>query len=228
MQIETRVIKTNLKSLKLLEVNARYMEPKAFQKLVDNIKRDQVLTSTPLVYKNEVLSGNHRVQAAIKAGLEEANVIEILSELTDDQKKAIQLSHNAINGKDDQNLLQQIYDSIGDFDFKQYSALTDDDFKLQEIDIKALGFEQPKMEEVTISFIASDKEVFLDNLKNIEKRSKSGKLTLVADIEAFDQFYEAVIQTKHQLNIINTAQAVMVMSQLALKALENGREENTD
>ena len=227
-QIETRIIRVNLKSLKLLEINARYMEPKEFQRLVDNIKRDQTLTSTPLVYRGEVISGNHRVQAAIKAGLEEADVMEIVSEITEDQKKAIQLSHNSINGKDDQNLLQQIYDSISDFEFKQYSALTDDDFKIQELDIKALGFEQPKMEEVTISFIAGDKQAFVDSLAKIEKRSKSGKLTLAADLSDFQTFYEAVITTKHKLNIINTAQAVKVMSEIALKALEDGGKKDTD
>lgn len=220
MQIKTQIVKRKLKELRLLEVNARYMEPREFDRLVKNIQRDQALTSTPLIYKNEVLSGNHRVQAAIQAGLQEADVIEITSDLTDDQKKAIQLSHNSISGKDDQNLLQQIYDSIIDFDCKQYSAITDDDFKIQELDIKALGFEQPQMEEVTLSFIASDKQAFLDNLSKIEKRSKSGKLTLAAHISDFDTFYQAVIQVKHKLNIINTAQAVMTMSKLALEALE--------
>ena len=107
-QIESRIVKARLRDLKLLEKNARYMTPQEFALLVDNIKRDGKLTSTPVVYRGEVLSGNHRVRAAIKAGIEEADVIDILSELSEERRLAIQLSQNAINGKDDETLLKAI------------------------------------------------------------------------------------------------------------------------
>ena len=76
------------RSIRLLRLNARFMRHETFQRLVANIKGDGVLTQTPfgwLVHDDdtqerivgedgepvhEVLSGNHRIKAAIEAGLE--------------------------------------------------------------------------------------------------------------------------------------------------------------
>ena len=72
MAIRTRVEKVDLRSLKLLEVNARYMRHETFQRLIDNIRRDGCLTQKPFAVKQEngqylVLSGNHRVMAALES-----------------------------------------------------------------------------------------------------------------------------------------------------------------
>jgi hypothetical protein len=48
--------------------------------------------------------GNHRVRAAIKAGIDESDVIDILTEISEERRLAIQLSQNAISGKDDPNI----------------------------------------------------------------------------------------------------------------------------
>jgi len=61
------------KELVFLEKNARFMTNIVFTNLVNNIKRDKQLASVPLLYKRPdgmyiVLSGNHRLQAAIAAG----------------------------------------------------------------------------------------------------------------------------------------------------------------
>src|SRR5208282_6832990 len=87
--LQTRVIKAKLKDLKLLEKNARFMKGPQFNRLVENIKNDGCLTSFPLVYREKdslvVVSGNHRVAAAVKAGIEESDVIEITTPLTRQQ-----------------------------------------------------------------------------------------------------------------------------------------------
>ena len=67
----------NPRELKLLEKNARFMRNDTFAQLVANVKKDKGLASMPLVYdgpgtdKPVVLSGNHRVQAAVAAELEQ-------------------------------------------------------------------------------------------------------------------------------------------------------------
>jgi hypothetical protein len=71
----------------LLDKNARYMTQEMFENLVNNIKSDGGLSSLPLCYQEKdgrllVLSGNHRVQAAVHAGLEEILVLVIDKELT--------------------------------------------------------------------------------------------------------------------------------------------------
>ena len=62
------------REIKLLETNARYMKHEEFNRLVENIRRDGKLTSTPFLCKDDddrwlCLSGNHRTRAAIEVGL---------------------------------------------------------------------------------------------------------------------------------------------------------------
>ena len=96
-----------------------------------NIKRDGQLTSAPFAAldpadgKYEVLSGNHRVQAAISAGLQTIPCIITDDPLSEEQRIAIQLSHNAIVGQDDPDILKKLYDKILDIDLKEYSGLDD-------------------------------------------------------------------------------------------------------
>src|ERR1019366_7732799 len=127
--LQTRVTRVRLSDLKLPEKNARFLKGAAFAQLVANIRRDGCLTSFPLVNRQgedlTVASGSHRVAAAMKAGLIEHDVIEITSPLTREQFVALQLSHNAIVGEDDPNVLRALYDELG-FEWKEYSGLTDD------------------------------------------------------------------------------------------------------
>lgn len=221
-KIETVIEERELCRLSLLEHNARYMDKKEFDLLVSNIKTDGCLTSLSLVYDGdvlgEVLSGNHRVQAAIKAGLQTAKVIVIKSALTQDQKTAIQLSHNSITGKDDPNLLKALYDSIGDLDFKLYSGVTDEMFKVDELTLAAMTFETPKEEEVILHFLQGDKEVFCEALERIAKKAK--KLHLIADIDDFNQVFNVVFSVKQELNILNTTEAFKAVVRLAEERLQ--------
>ena len=127
--MKTRIIQINPRELKLLKLNARYMRHEEYQKLVANIKRDGQLTSAPFACKDGdeylVLSGNHRTKAAIAAGLETIPCIVTDDELSEDQKIGIQLSHNALSGKDDLYILKELYDKILDLDWKEYSGLDD-------------------------------------------------------------------------------------------------------
>ena len=112
-KMETEIIKVDPKTIKLLKTNARYMESNEYERLVENIKRDGKLTSVPFGHIDEngdieVLSGNHRVMASIDAGLDEIEIMLCKEKLTKDQCLAIQLSHNSITGKDDEEILKQL------------------------------------------------------------------------------------------------------------------------
>lgn len=220
-KIITAVEERKLSELTLLANNARYMDKKEFDLLTSNIKNDGCLTSFPLVYDGdvygEVLSGNHRVQAAIKAGIELAQVIVIKSPLTKDQKIALQLSHNSITGKDDPNLLKALYDSIENLDYKMYSGITDEMFKVDDLTLAAMSFETPKEEEVILHFLQGDKEVFCDSLKKIEKKAK--KLHLIAHMEDFNSLFDSVFKVKSELNILNTTEAIRAVVRLAEERL---------
>lgn len=227
MPIETVIRRVDLSSLKLLEKNAHYMDPDEFARLVANIQSDGCLTSLPVVYRGKVLSGNHRTQAALKAGLIESDVIEILSELTDEEQIAIQLSHNSIKGKEDNNILRELYESINSFDMKLYSGLTDDAFKITEIDVESLSFVQPAYEDLIIAFLPEEKALFVEVLEKIGKKAKD-KLILAGRISDFDTLFNAVINAKSKLNIINTAEALKAVAELAIQKLEETDDESED
>lgn len=204
-----------------------------FQQLVANLKLDGVLTSAPLVYCPEsrpdwscpwpdgtVLSGNHRVEAAIEADIFEADCIEILDPITEERAKAIQLSHNAIDGQDDPNLLAELYAEL-DIQWKQYSGLADDVLKgLKPIDINSLGVKGPSYEELTIYFLPEQEEVFRQALKIITKRAEKDRAALVAHYSDFDKLFDSLIAVKNIKNIQNSAVAIAVMAELARQKVE--------
>lgn len=228
-KLDIVIERRKLSDLKALEKNAHYLEKNEFDTLVANIKRDGCLTSLPVIYDydvpGEILSGNHRVKAALKAGLVEADVIIIKSKISQDQKTGVILSHNSIKGKDDPNVLKELYDSIISLDFKAYSGLTDDAFKVPELELVPLSFQQEPTQDVMVSFLAADKQVFLDNVERIGKYAKKHDV-MTAEISAFDDFAEAMFKIKSEFQIINTALALKVMSELALERIAELGDEN--
>ena len=115
-----------LASLKPADRNARYMERGQFTQLIDNLKRDKVLTSAPLVHQGRILSGHHRVEAAVAAGIKTATCCGITSDLTPEQATAIQLSHNAIVGQDHESVLREMYEELA-VDDRLYSGVDEND-----------------------------------------------------------------------------------------------------
>jgi hypothetical protein len=191
-----------------------------FNRLVENIKRDGCLTSLPLVYRGEVVSGNHRVQAAIKALSKdiEGDWIEIESELTEQQKLAIQLSHNAIVGQDDPTVLREIYESLA-LDWKKYSGVYEEMFKLDEESAVSLGIAVAKYEELVIAFLPEERTAFVEFATKLEKRYRKAE-ALVGEKRDFDAFFDAILAIKDARKIGNTATALRVMAELATKALQ--------
>ena len=81
------------RKIKLLDQNARYMKHEEFTRLVENVRRDGKLTSTPfLCLEGEeylCLSGNHRTRAAIEVGLSKIVCLATDDKLSEEQKIAI-------------------------------------------------------------------------------------------------------------------------------------------
>jgi hypothetical protein len=220
-----------LLDLRLLDLNARYMAGQEYRQLVENLKKDGALTSTPTVAAAgetpltdgagpetlEVLSGNHRVQAAIEAGIQEADVLEILTPMTRERKVAIQLGHNRIVGQDDPNVLLRLYAPLP-LDLKRYSGHVDDDFGLKDIDLSGLSVGAPDYQEMVIAFLPEDAQAFKDLLERIET-SRRGAF-LAAHYSDFAAFFDAVVAVKNRTGVHNTAVAIRAMAELALERLD--------
>jgi len=210
-----------LSDLKLPEKNARFLKGPVFAQLVANIQKDGCLTSFPLVNRQgehlTVASGSHRVVAAMMAGLVEHDVIEITSPLTREQFVALQLAHNAVVGEDDPNILQSLYAELS-FGWKEYSGLTDDAFKVEDLDTSVLRVGNPFYEELQISFLPADAAIFTGWLDKIGK-SKAAITRMVGAYADFDRFFQGLLAVKHSTGVHNTAVALRMMAELAGKAL---------
>lgn len=217
--METKVIKINPREIKLLEVNARFMKADEFQRLVENVKRDGCLTQLPFCAYNEdweleVLSGNHRVQAAIEAGLEEIEVQVTEDELTKDQRIGIQLSHNAISGQDDMAILKQLYESIDDVNYKAYSGLDDETLKILE-DIKTQSMSNGGLEFqiLNIAFLPSEIEDIKKVLKEVKKQIGKNE-TLTLRMAEYDKYLDTLNEVGEGMRIRNTATAFLGMLEI--------------
>lgn len=153
------VIKIDPNEITLLEKNANFMDKKNFDLLVENIKKDDTLTSLPLcIYDGEsdrivVISGNHRVKACIKLGMEKIPALIFTKELSSDDALRLQLGHNAIHGKDDIEVLKDILKEFGDVDMIKLAGIDEEYFKtlpqVENIKLESLGMD---LEEVTLMF----------------------------------------------------------------------------
>jgi hypothetical protein len=158
----------------------------------------------------------------MKAGIEEADVLEILTPLTRAQFVALQLSHNAVVGEDDPNILQSLYAEL-DFGWKEYSGLTDDAFKVEDLDTSVLRVGQPFYEELQIFFLPADAAIFTTLLAKIAK-SKAAITRLVGAYADFDRFFQGLLAVKHSTGVHNTAVALRMMAELAADALARREE----
>lgn len=223
--METEILQVDPKELKLLTLNARYMEPDEFNRLVRNVKRDGCLTQLPFVYRKNgnliVLSGNHRVQAAIKAGLKTIEVQAAIGSLTKDQALAIQLSHNAISGKDDMGVLKQLYESINDLEFKEYSGLDDQTLKmLDEITAQSMSGANLKFQMLNFLFLPSEVQEIKKVIKQVNTQVKND-VTLSAKYEDYDVFLDTLNDVSKGTRIKNTAVTIMAMISIVNNHLED-------
>lgn len=227
--METKVIKVNPKEIKLLEVNARFMTADEFQKLVENVKRDGCLTQLPFCVYNdewelEVLSGNHRVQAAIEAGLEEIDVQITEETLTKDQRIGIQLSHNAISGKDDMAILKQLYESIDDVNMKAYSGLDDETLKLLDnINTQSMSYSGLQYQVLNIMFLPSEIEEIKKVFSNVMKEVRQNEALMLRMAE-YDKYLDTLNEVSKGTRIKNTAVGFMAMLEIVKNHMEELKE----
>lgn len=223
--METKVIKVNPKEIKLLEVNARFMKADEFQKLVENVKRDGCLTQLPFCVYNdnwelEVLSGNHRVQAAIAAGLEEIDVQITEDTLTKDQRIGIQLSHNAISGQDDMAILKQLYESIDDVNMKAYSGLDDETLKiLENINTQSMSYSGLQYQVLNLMFLPSEIEGIKETFKDIMKEVRQNE-ALMLSMSEYDKYLDTLVEVSKGSRIKNTAVGFMAMLEIVKNHME--------
>lgn len=216
--MNTRIIEVDPRSVKLLELNARYMRHETFALLVKNIKRDGKLTSVPFAVRDGdgwlVLSGNHRVKAAVEAGLTTIPLMVTDDELDAQQRVAIQLSHNAITGEDDQAVLRELYNQLEAVDWRDYSGLDDVALgQLGKVDLEGLSEANLDFQMLTFMFLPDEIERITETFKEARAMCQ-GKNVLLTKFEDYDRFLDHLDTAGRSFNVTSSALALQVILNL--------------
>lgn len=219
-KIKTKVTRRKLKDLRPLGgesmKNARFMTPQEHAKLVANLKLNGCLTSVPLIAQVKgnkdwfICSGNHRVDAAIEAGIIEADVMEVEKPLSKADFVSLQLSHNKIEGQDDPNTLRELYDSLT-LNQKQFTGLTSDDFKVEDVEVTTMVNITPAYYEVSMIFLKEDFEGLQKYIEDIAKMSEKKGIVGINPYDQFQEFFTNIADFKEATNILSTATAISVL-----------------
>lgn len=199
------------------EENARFMSNQTFRRLVENIRTDGVLSSAPFCIMTDsgilrVLSGNHRVKAAIEAGIPYIFVLFTDAPLSKDKQLAIQLSHNALVGQDNLAVLAKLYKNISSVDSKRYAGL--DEKTLNLVNSIELSLPKPaKVDLIEVPLIFVDEDE-LDEVVEFAKNVRSSHL-FIASKDSFDDFIDAMSVVREGLQIINFTSAVLAVIEYA-------------
>lgn len=226
-----RLVRRDPRTLTRLEVNARYMRKEEYDRLVENVRRDGCLTSTPLIYsggeyeegRELVLSGNHRTMASIDAGLDEIDCMLIEEQLTRQQLVAIQLSHNSITGQDDPATLKQLYDELDDVDWRAYSGLDDEQLNLLA-EVSPEGLSEANLDFATVSLIFLPPELEAARTAFDEARLAQNESWLAARAD-YEQTLDTLASTHaaHKVGNVATAlHAILAIVERHLDELQDG------
>lgn len=212
-KIPLEVVAVDPRSLTLLEKNAQYMDKQEYDNLVANVRQDGVLTSTPLVHQEDdgtllVLSGNHRTQAAIEAGLDEIMMM-LCKGLSEEHKLALQLSHNSLVGKSNTVILKELYDELTTLEGKAFSGLSDSIFQEMNKQLASISGIRLDYKEVTFLFLPEEIEK-IDKIMEILESGTPDEVRLVS-LKDYDQFFEKITSVKKTQNIKNNATAFLAM-----------------
>lgn len=196
--------------------NARFMTQEQFAALVANIKRDGQLSSIPFCVKKadafHVLSGSHRIKAAVAAGLTSVIVLYTDEALSRDREVSIQLSHNAIVGQDDATLLRELWSEISSITEKLYSGLDDKHLgKLEDVPGSGLGPVRLEFRAVMLLMLPEEEERFAACCQEALDRASAADSIYLARLADFDRLMQVLAKVKKEHNVRNTAVALSII-----------------
>jgi hypothetical protein len=200
-------------SLKELDKNAHYMTHEMFQNLVANIQRDGALASVPFCWYDgtifHVLSGNHRVKAAIAASVSRILILYDDRPLTRQERVAIQLSHNSINGKDDPALLKELWAEIDDLRLKYYAGLDDKQLE-QLVEAQLESMREAVLDHKSVMFLPEEVEALEDAFRPAVESTVCEE-AVTARLSEFSRVVDALDKAKASYAIKNHAVALSIV-----------------
>ena len=171
------------------DVNAQVLTPELEEALHRNVAERGALESVPFAALTsrglEIVSGHHRVAAAIAADLETIPVLVDTTDLDRSSIAAKQIAHNAIIGEADPQVLAIIAAEIRRSDALMESAITS--LKLPPLPAPDLPdtppsiYLRPQYETLMIAMLRPELRDFTDLLAEIEAADPSDLVVLAAE-----------------------------------------------
>lgn len=159
-KIEITYEEIEIRNIQEAELNPQIMNDTDFNRLVKNIKKDGILTSAPLLMRQEgkkfiCISGHHRIKAAVKAKINKV-VCAIIPEVDLSTRLRLQLTHNDIHGTPDIELVKQLQQKISEEDLKLCEIMIDQATKENEnIEVNI-----PQFRYISVCLLPESQEAF--------------------------------------------------------------------
>lgn len=233
-RFKTQIKEVELSLIDLVEKNARFMAQDTFRQLIANIKRDGQLTSVPFLVEHNtgrytVISGNHRVQAAKMAGIIKATFIVVHEDdITNDEIRAIQLSHNSIVGQDDPEILRQLLDEIQDVAMKEYAHISNEILDaVKDVDY-VIDMPNNEIVPVTLMFVDTNKLKFDELMETLDTLTpRELENTTLVNIETLKKLNDITAKVGQKYKIKSQALAICKMVEL-INIMLDGEERITE
>lgn len=207
-----------------LDQNARSMDKREFSQLVDNVKKDKFLSQLPFCEKlksgkYKVLSGNHRIKAASKAGLENVLVLYV-DEIDEQRSLGYQLSHNSLVWKDDIAILKDIYAKITDLEIKEFSGINEIElYALKVPELKVISDSDIELNEIRFLFSDLDYSKVNEITEKLNEKVFDEKKDKVV-FANFYRFVDVMTRIKLAFNVKNHTVSFLKMIEICEKWLE--------
>ncbi|MCK4815125.1 ParB-like nuclease domain-containing protein [bacterium] len=226
------IVKGDIDDLREQDINAHTMPAQMFMQLADNIQDRGALESLPYCALTEkyieIVSGHHRKRAAKAAGLQEIYYILDMSGLSREEIRSKQLAHNSLFGKDDPQIIKQIYKQIQSAEAKIRAYIDPVALEIpqpEKIPVTNILAAETNYRTVMFMFLPHQQEKF-DKMVNLI--SKEVDLLGVADIEHFEEFKDTVQKVKETDTIISVGMIISRMCEIVNKHYEDTDEEQED
>jgi len=221
-----RLLYADTETIREQDVNAQSMSKKMFDQLIENVKNEGTLESTPLCVRGEgdviyIISGHHRVRAARAAGVTHILIL-CYDKLPKSKVKAKQLAHNSIAGKSDPELVKRIFDEIDDIQAK-FEAFIDP--RIFDSIPKPVSFTQidvdisKQAKTLLIVFLPLQAQDFQNAVADIMPKSDVDECYL-ANRDIFEGWIAALNRVRDEMKVVNVPTAIAEMARLAVEALD--------
>lgn len=211
-----------------LQKNAHFMDKDMLNKLTANVAEDGFLSQLPFGMKQPdgrylILSGNHRLKASISAKLEYILILYV-DEIDRDKQLSYQLSHNSLVGKDDMQMLKEIYEEMESIEAREFSGLNGVEFvDLDKLDITSIGDGDIELTEMKFLFVESRSNEVRAILSELEEQKIDEDTAIV--LGSFEEFIKTMTEVKKRYDIKSNTVAFGRMVDICRERLEEDKEE---